>query len=118
LGNLFAGGQPVFYVQLNGILDVLDSFFVRAALAVATLERGAGNEKAIGVRFDDDGKSYVLHDLSHYRSVLGHGKTDFVEGCEKGCSTHGKSKRRDERDPVGANATGLEAELSFDVTLQ
>ncbi len=35
LGNLFAGGQPVFYVQLNGILDVFHSFFVRVALADA-----------------------------------------------------------------------------------
>ncbi len=68
--DLFAVGHSVSYVQLNGVLDVLDSSFVSVALAVATLERGAGHEKAIGVRFDDDGKSYVLHDLGHYGSVL------------------------------------------------
>src|SRR5260370_29342068 len=84
LGNLFSVGQPVYYVQLNGILDVLDGFFLGIALAVAALERGAGNEKAIGVRFDDDRKSNVLHDLGHYRSVLEPGKPEFVEGCETG----------------------------------
>src|SRR5712692_5080647 len=77
LGNLLAVGKAVCYVQLDGIFDVLDSFFVRVALAVATLERGAGNEKAVGVRFDDDGKSNVLHDLGHYRSVLGMAKQNL-----------------------------------------
>src|ERR1700687_965326 len=81
LGNLFAIGQPVFYVQLNGILNVVDSFFVRIALAVATLDGGAENEIAIRVRFYDDRKSNVLHDLGHYRSVLEPGKLEFVEGC-------------------------------------
>jgi hypothetical protein len=63
LGNLLAAGQPVFYVQPDGILDVVDSFFVRFALTVATLERRAGNEKAIGVCFNDDRKGNVLHDF-------------------------------------------------------
>jgi hypothetical protein len=62
LGNLFVIGKAVRYVQLDGILDVLDSFFVGVALAITALERGAGNEEAIGVRFDDDRKSNVLHD--------------------------------------------------------
>jgi len=82
LGNLFAAGQPVFYVQPDGVLDVVDSFFVRFALTVATLERGAGNEKTIGVRFNDDRKSNVLHDFGQYTSVLGHDKTESVEECE------------------------------------
>ncbi len=63
LGNLFAVGLPVFYVQLDGVLNVLDSFFVCVALAVATLKRRAGNEKTIRVRFDDDWKSNVLRPL-------------------------------------------------------
>jgi len=67
LRNLFAVRQSVCDVQLNGVLDVLYRFLVRIALAVAALERGAGSEKAIGIRFDDDGKSNVLHDLKHYR---------------------------------------------------
>jgi hypothetical protein len=56
LGDLFAVGHPVFNVQFDGILDVLDSFFVRDTLAVATLERRTGNEKAIRVGFDDVGR--------------------------------------------------------------
>ena len=80
LGNLFVVGQPVFYVQLDGILDVVDSLFVGFALTVATLKSGARNEKTIGVCFNDDRKGNVLHDLGHYRSVLGPSKTEFAEG--------------------------------------
>ncbi len=76
MGNLFSIGQSVFDVQLNGVLDVLNRFFVRIALAVAALERGAGNEKTIRVRFDDDGKSNVLHSCDHYRAVLNGGKME------------------------------------------
>jgi hypothetical protein len=83
LGNLFAIGQPVFYVQPDGILDVGDSFFVRFALTVATLKSGAGNEKAIGVCFNDDRKGNVLHDFGQYTSVLGHDETESAEECEK-----------------------------------
>jgi len=57
-------------VQFDGILNVFDGPFVRFALTVAALKRGAGNEKAIGVRFDDDGKSNVPHDFNDYKSVL------------------------------------------------
>jgi hypothetical protein len=93
LGNLFAVGPPVFDVQLNGILNVFDRFFVRLALAVATLEHGAGNEKAVSVGFDDNWKSNVFHDKGHYRSTLDHGKTEFGKGCEKGGSTHGRESK-------------------------
>src|SRR6266581_2825988 len=82
LGNLLAIGEPVFYVQLDGILDVLDGFFVGVALAVAALERGAGNEKAIRVCLDDDGKSNVLHDFCHYRPLSNLNKIDFA-GCRE-----------------------------------
>jgi hypothetical protein len=44
-GNFLAVCQPVLYMELNGILDVLDGFFIGIALAVATLKRWAGNEK-------------------------------------------------------------------------
>jgi len=71
LGNLFAAGEPVFYVQPDGILDVVDRFFVRFTLTVTTLQRRAGNEKAIGVCFNDDWKGNVLHDFRQYTSVLG-----------------------------------------------
>ena len=71
-------------MQLDGVLDVVDGFLVRFALTLATLESGAGNEKTVGVFFDDDWKSNVLHDLGRYRSVLGAGKTEFAEGCEWG----------------------------------
>src|SRR5260370_10512789 len=91
LGNLFAVGQPVFYVQLDGILDVVDSLFVGFALTVATLKSGAGNEKTIGVCFNDDRKGNVLHDLGHYRSVLGPSKTEFAEGCKR-VARHAKRK--------------------------
>src|SRR5712664_3505156 len=107
LGNLFSVGQPVYYVQLNGILDVLDGFFVGVALAVTALERGAGNEKAIGVRFDDDRESNVLHDLGHYRSVLEPGKPEFVEGCETGRATH----RKKSKDPGAKPAPGAPAKM-------
>jgi hypothetical protein len=83
LGHLFAVGEPVFYVQPDGILDVVDSFFVRFALTVATLERRAGNEKAIGVRFNDNRKGNVLHDFGQYTSLLEHDKTESMEECEK-----------------------------------
>ncbi len=62
LGDFFTVGKPVLDVQLDGVLDVVDGFLVRFALTVATLERRAGNKKTIGVCFDDDGKSDVLHD--------------------------------------------------------
>jgi hypothetical protein len=88
LGNLFAAGEPVFYVQPDGILDVVDSFFVRFALTVTTLERRAGNEKAIGVCFNDDWKGNVLHVFGQYTSLLGHDKTESVEGGEKRRPTH------------------------------
>src|SRR5713226_5673824 len=78
LGNLFVIGKAVRYMQLDGILDVLDSFFVRVALAVTTLEGWAGNEKTIGVRLDDDRKCNVLHDSGYYRPVLEPGKPEFV----------------------------------------
>ena len=45
LGNLFAVGQPVFYVQPDGIFDVVDSFFVRFTLAVATVGGGQETKK-------------------------------------------------------------------------
>jgi hypothetical protein len=69
LGNLFAVGQRVFYMQPDGILDVVDSFFVSFALTVATLERRAGNEKAVGVCFNDDRKGNVLHAFGQYVGV-------------------------------------------------
>ena len=75
-------------MQLDGILNVFDDLFVRVALAVAALKRGAGNEKTISVHFDDDGKSNVPHDFNHYRSVLERRKPSFVAGREKGRSTH------------------------------
>lgn len=83
MGNLFAVGQPVLDVQPDGILDVVDSFFVRFALTVATLERRAGNETAIGVCFNDDRKRNVLHGFGQYTSVWRHDKTESVEWCEK-----------------------------------
>jgi hypothetical protein len=100
LGNLFAFGQLVFYVQPDGILDVVDSFFVGFALTVATLERRAGNEKAIGVCFNDDRKGNVLHDFGQYTSVLGHEKTECVEECENVAPTRGRK----------SNAPGLDTE--------
>ncbi len=63
-------GKPVLYVQLNGIFNVVHGFLVRFALTVATMESGTGNEKTMGVCFDDDPKSDVSHRLGHYRSVL------------------------------------------------
>jgi len=68
--GIFPTGKTVFYVQLDSILDVADSFFVRFALTVATLERRAGDEKTIGIGFNDNRKCDVLHDFSHYRVVL------------------------------------------------
>ena len=82
LGDLFTVGKPVLYVQLDGVLYVVDGLFVCFALAIATLESGTGNEKTVGVRFDDDWKSDVLHDVAHYRSVMGTGETEFAEECD------------------------------------
>src|SRR6267378_1143372 len=90
LGNLFAVGQPVFYVQLDGILDVVDSLFVGFALTVATLKSGAGNEKTIGVCFNDDRKGNVLHDLGQYRSVLGPSKNRIRRRVQEGRPTREK----------------------------
>ncbi len=87
LRDFFAVGQPVCDMQFNGVLDVLDSFLVRVALAVAALKRGTGNEVAIGVRFDDDRKGDVFHNLGHYMSQLDSGIPEFAAGCEKRRST-------------------------------
>jgi len=61
LGDFFAVGLAVFDVQLDGILDVRESFFVSVALAVTALQRRAENEKAIGIGLDDNRKDNGLH---------------------------------------------------------
>jgi hypothetical protein len=83
LRDFFALGQAVLDVQLNGVLNVLDGFLVRVALAVAALKRGTGNEVAIGVRFDDDRKSNVFHNSGHYKPQLESGIPEFAERCER-----------------------------------
>jgi len=92
-------------VQFDGILDVVDGFLLRFALTVAALESGARNEITIGVRFDDDGKSDVLHDSGHCRSALGTGKTEFAEECGRGRPTHGKESKA----PHGKSTGGATA---------
>ena len=71
-------------MQLDGVLYVVDGLFVCFTLAIATLESGAGNEKTVSVRFDDDWKSDVLHDVADYRAVMGTGETEFAEECDGG----------------------------------
>jgi hypothetical protein len=83
LRDFFALGQPILDVQLNGVLNVLDGFLVRVALAVAALKRGTRNEVAIGVRFDDNRKSNVFHNLGHYMPQLESDIPEFAAGCEK-----------------------------------
>jgi hypothetical protein len=61
LGHPLAVSQAVLDVQSDGVLDVLHGLFVSVSLAVATLQGGTGNEVAVGVSFDNDGKSEALH---------------------------------------------------------
>jgi hypothetical protein len=61
LRDFLAVSNAVFDMQADGVLDIFDSLFVGAALAVAALQRGAGNEIAIRISFYDDGKCEVFH---------------------------------------------------------
>ena len=46
-GNFFAVSDTVFDVESDGVLDILDRFFVGVSLAVTALQRRAGDEIAI-----------------------------------------------------------------------
>ena len=48
-------------MEADGIFNILNGLFVAVPLAVATLERGARDKIAVGVRFDDDRKSQISH---------------------------------------------------------
>jgi hypothetical protein len=53
--------KTIFDVQPNGVLTVLHGFLVGISLGVAALKSGTGNEVAVGVAFNDDGKRQVPH---------------------------------------------------------
>jgi len=55
------GRQPVLNVQPNGILDIFDGLLVSFSLPVTALGRGTGDEVAVLVALDDDGKRQMLH---------------------------------------------------------
>jgi len=55
-------------MQAHGILDVRHSLFVRLALAVTPLKRGAGDEVAIRVTLQDQRKRQSLHGASIFLS--------------------------------------------------
>jgi hypothetical protein len=61
LGNFFAVSQAIFDVQPDGVLNVRDRLFVGLPLAVTALERRTGDETAVLVALNDDGKRQVLH---------------------------------------------------------
>ena len=48
--------EAILDMQPDGVLDVFHRLFVRVPLAIATLKRGARDEIALRVAFDDDGK--------------------------------------------------------------
>jgi hypothetical protein len=99
--------------NLMASFDVVDSLFVCFALTVATLESGAGNEKTVGVCFDDDWKSDVLHDVAHYRSVMGTGETESAEECDGGrARLMGKVKGPTRQPRVWGTRWGLKSVMS------
>jgi len=104
----------VLDVQLDGIFDVVDGFLMGFALTVATLERGEGNEKTVGVRFDDNGKSDVLHDVAHYRAVMGTGETEFEEGCDGGRARLMEKSKAPHGNPRVWGTRAVRREVSYD----
>ncbi len=48
-------------VQPDCVLDVAQSLIVGVSLAVAALERRAGDIKALGIAFDDNWQGVTLH---------------------------------------------------------
>lgn len=61
LGNLFAGGEAVFAVEANGILDVGQDLLIGRPLRLASLSRGTKSDRAILIFFNNDRKLVRAH---------------------------------------------------------
>jgi hypothetical protein len=61
LGNFLAVCDAVLDMKADGVLDILDRFFVGLPLAITSLKRGARNEVAVRIPFYDDGKRKVFY---------------------------------------------------------
>lgn len=59
--DFLAVGEAILDVQPDSILDVGYRFFVGVSLAVAALQRRAGNKIAVRVTLKNDGKRDLFH---------------------------------------------------------